>query len=517
MSRWQAFAWMMAASMAVVRASARIEPALLSGSALSEASKAITELDVGRARQLLSDIDSETPAVAFERARLAIYTGDCDSARATLSALPDSPEVQSLSDLAKTCARATAAAVLVEDKEHGVWVRLQNDEDRPLVPYLAGVAAKARSVVENDFGVRLPRPLRIDLVRDLFSLSAVSGLSVEAAETTGTVAVARWGRVTMLSPRAATHGYPWEDTLAHEITHLALSRATRDHAPLWLQEGLAKREETRWRKERPFDGEPSADGVAHRALVTGQAVGVDHLGPSIAMLPTPEAATIAFAEVQSFMSFWIDQNGVPSLHLLLADLKGLGNEGADSALKSTSGYDLEQWITLWRAHLLSSPPEGTTESAGGETEDNAPNASPRELSRAVRLEKLLFDAGAFDDAAERIAPAASATDQPLVLWRAGRALLAAGRQDEAAEHFRSIDQVSSGHAGWYGLRGRLVASAGDEAKADRMFSLAVALDPFLEDAACEGFFDKPGEDELPLPRDPRRRALCEAARKIPRE
>jgi hypothetical protein len=131
-------------------------------------------------------------------------------------------------------------------------------------------------------------PLRIDLVRDLFSLSAVSGLPVAAAETTGTVAVARWGRVTMITPRATSLGYPWEDTLAHEITHLALSRATRDNAPLWLQEGIAKREETRWRPERPFDDAYDHDHVARTALAAGRCRR-RQARPPIAMLPTPEA------------------------------------------------------------------------------------------------------------------------------------------------------------------------------------------------------------------------------------
>ncbi len=107
----------------------------------------------------------------------------------------------------------------------------------------------------------------------------------------------------MLSPRAARHGYPWEDTLAHEITHLALSRGSRDYAPLWLQEGIAKREETRWREGRPFDQQRSADQIAKRALLEGSSVGIDQIGPSIAMLPSAEAAGIAYAEVESFMDF----------------------------------------------------------------------------------------------------------------------------------------------------------------------------------------------------------------------
>jgi hypothetical protein len=43
---------------------------------------------------------------------------------------------------------------------------------------LTDVAVRARAALEKDLGVEMPRPLRIDLVRDLFSLSAVSGLPV---------------------------------------------------------------------------------------------------------------------------------------------------------------------------------------------------------------------------------------------------------------------------------------------------------------------------------------------------
>src|SRR5690606_35120476 len=199
----------------------------------------ITELDVEGARKLLSEQKTDTPTLAFERARLAIYMGDCDSAVATLSApiLAETPEGASLGELARRCAQGTAAGFVVEDKARGVWIRLQDDADRVLIPYLVRVADASRAAMARDLGVELPRPLRIDLVRDLFTLSALTGLPLRAAETTGTVAVARWGRVTMLSPRATPLGYPWEDTLAHEIAHLALSRATRDRAPLWLQEG----------------------------------------------------------------------------------------------------------------------------------------------------------------------------------------------------------------------------------------------------------------------------------------
>jgi len=314
---------------------------------------AITEIDTQRATQLLEHSHSDSAGMTLERARLAVYLGECDRGEAILSnpALTESREGASLAELAKSCARATAAGFVLEDKERGVWLRLQDDADRALAPFIFEVAARARDTVSKEVGIDLPRPLRIDLVRDLFSLSSVSGLPLKAAETTGTLAVARWGRVIMLSPRAPVQGYPWQDTLAHEITHLLVTRATRDFAPLWMQEGLAKRFEVRWRPPRPFDRPEWADSGARNAALDGRSVGIDKLGPSIAMLPTPEAAGIAFAEVTSFMHFFIEQNGEAALRLLFADLRGNGAAGPDQALLSVTGYDLAAWNARWQRFL----------------------------------------------------------------------------------------------------------------------------------------------------------------------
>src|SRR6185503_2655837 len=92
---------------------------------------------------------------------------------------------------------------------------LQDEEDRVLVPLLSDVAVRARAAIERDLGVIMPRPLRIDLVRDLFSLSAVSGLPLKAAETTGTVAVAR------------SAGFPGR---THSRTRSRTSRSPARHA-----------------------------------------------------------------------------------------------------------------------------------------------------------------------------------------------------------------------------------------------------------------------------------------------
>jgi hypothetical protein len=476
---------------------------------------AITELDVERARKLLEQSESAALPLAFERARLAVYVGDCDGASAILSApeLSSTPEGATLGDLAKTCARATAGSLVIEDPAQGVWIRLQDEADRVLVPFLVDVAVRARKQVEADLGTELPRPLRVDLVRDLFTLSAVSGLPVNAAETTGTVAVARWGRVTMVSPRATAHGYPWEDTLAHEITHLALSRATRDHAPLWLQEGIAKREETRWRAERPFDRVPSADGIARAAMLTGRSVGVDKIGPSIAMLPSPEAASTSFSEVTSFVAYWIRENGDHALRLLFADLRG--SDDPNTALTSVSGYDLSGWILRWQRWLL--------EQSGEAEPAHSPEkvaTRPGDIVRRVRLGDLLYARGHAAPAADQLELAVKgALHEAALRFRWARALAAAEKSDAARTALGTLADVRSVHGGWQALRGRQLADAGDREGAEQGFALGIAVDPLSEEVACEGWFTPrgPGKRPASLPDDARRRALCESVRMLPRD
>ena len=503
-------------------------PALIGEPSVADISDAITELDVARAQKLLTGVTQDSAGLALERARLALYVGDCDSASATLATLNGVKDAAPLAELAKNCARATAGSVVIEDPQRGLWIRLQDGEDRVLVPLLSDVAVRARAAIERDLGVLMPRPLRIDLVRDLFSLSAVSGLPLRAAETTGTVAVARWGRVTLISPRAALGGFPWEDTLAHEITHLALTRATRDTAPLWLQEGIAKRQETRWRPPQAFDGSPPSDEIAREAFLTGQSVGIDKIGPSIAMLPSADAASIAFAEVSSFVEYLFRQNGRPAMMLLFADLKGLGSDTASEALKSVTGYDLSEWVDRWHAHLGAAE---TPALAGKPPADLALRAltehsmpvGARDRARLVRAAELLYARGAPGPATARFRGVlASDPSDPAVRFRLGRSLITEGKPDEAAPLFTSPDGLLMPYSGWFAFQGRYRSTHGD-AGVKESLDIAKALDPYLEEAACEGEFraydesGSPVPTGAPLPADPAARALCEAARKIPRE
>jgi hypothetical protein len=326
--------------------------------------------------------------------------------------------------------------------------------------------------------------------------------------------------VTLLSPRASRHGYSWRDTVAHELTHLAVTRASRDMAPLWLQEGVAKREEIRWRDPGPFDDRPPPDAVVQRGLELNLGLPLDKLGPSIAMLPSADAAMVAFAEVTSFVRYYATSEGDDALPKLLHELRA-GKE-PDAALQGASGSDLKAWDARWRAYLSTRPREPLPAlfGLGGEKADKDAAERLRDLRDRTRLAELLLarDPGYAGQAVaelDRIAmarsPASSdswdrAMGDPSVRWLRARALEAAGRREEGEALVADPKQVLSSYGPWWAIRGRWSRLRADEATATASFIEAVAADPFDAESACETI------DPAAAPADPPKKALCDAAR-----
>ena len=480
----------------------------------------IAGLDYDEARLALGGADADDPAVALERAKLGIYELDCDGAATILARAEVQREEggEALADIAHGCQRVTAALTIDTDDARGIEVRWQDEHDRALGPLVFDTIAKARDALTRDLGVTWPLPTRVVVVRDLLSLSAMTGLPYKSAQTTGTVAVAKWGRVTLLSPRASPHGFAWRDTLAHELTHLAVTRASRDEAPLWLQEGVAKREEIRWRDPGQFDDRPPPDAIIQRGLELGLGVPLDRLGPSIAMLPSADAAMVAFAEVTSFVRFYAQTQGPDALPKLFAELRS--GKTPDAALMAGSGVDLKGWDSKWRAYVAAVPrvPMPALYGLGGEHQDAE---KMRDLRDRSTLAQLLLDRGhpaaalreleRIELAAAPVAPDAweHTMGDPSIRWLRARALEDTGDRASGASLLADPADVLSSYGPWWAIRGRWARIRADEPMAAASFIEAVGADPFDPEAACETL------DPSGAPLDTAGRNLCEAARNHP--
>lgn len=470
----------------------------------ARASDLTVAMEYDKARAELAAADPNSPSVVLAKARLALYEEDCDLAAVLLARadIGGTDEGRHLGDVGRGCARVIAATTVDKDEANGVLIRYQDDSDRALTPLLVDTVLKARASLSKDLGVEWKRPTRITVVRDLLSLSAMTGLPYKAAQTTGTVAVAKWGRVTLLSPRASLHGYPFRDTLAHELTHLAIAMQTRDRAPLWLHEGVARREEVRWREPGVFDDRPSPESIVLRGMELKLDLALDKLGPSIAMLPSADAAMVAFAEVTSFIKYFVESSAPDAMPKLLLALRAA--KSADDALKEVSGEALAQWDVKWRAQLAKHVKEPLSPMFG------LGGALPglgdsRERSRLAEL--LLGRKHAPEALLELDKIPAEMLGDPSLRYLRARVLEGAAGVEQAAALVEDPKLAMASFGPCWAIRGRLARGRGDGVVADGSFSEAVAHDPFGIEAACQALPD--AADAVP----PQGAPLCAAARK----
>lgn len=329
----------------------------------------------------------------------------------------------------------------------GFQVRYAPGQDEILVPYAVDTLKAATEALKEELGVEMVSPIRLEIYPDAESLSRVSTLPVEAIRNTGTIALCKWGRLMIASPSALMHGYPWLDTIAHELVHLLLTKASHDRAPVWLQEGLAKFLETRWREPAPsLRQDPASSQLLHEALDSNALLSFDQLHPSIALLPSQKDASLAFAQVSSFIGTFYEKYGRDGVRQAIY----LVSEGEDAkrALTHVAGASWKVLEKRWKVALAKQPrlPPARLlrrHLRGEATEQD--EVADVELERArnfLRLGDLLWTRSRPAAASVEYAKAhqAAPTD-PIVASRYARAAIAGNRPKEAlAPLMRTLDR-----------------------------------------------------------------------------
>jgi hypothetical protein len=183
----------------------------------------------------------------------------------------------------------------IVEGEHFVVVHPPG-KDAILVPYLLEALEAQRVALRSALGIEYPGKVRVEILDGARSLSLLTGLTEAEIRTSGTVAVAKYDKLMLISPRMLVKGYDWLDTAAHELVHHAITWRTRDRMPVWLHEGIAKWGETLWRAKGGEAYSPYAAARLEAALKKGALVTFDEMHPSVAKLSS-DRATLAFAEV----------------------------------------------------------------------------------------------------------------------------------------------------------------------------------------------------------------------------
>jgi tetratricopeptide (TPR) repeat protein len=455
-------------------------------------------LQLDEAERTLASIEpaaSNRADALFARAQLAFYRGDYEHA-VQLSTQANAGATQrerraweEVSKLMLASRDVTAEYARKTDASGRYIVLYPKGKDEVIAEDALEVLQAADRALSSVFGVQVPGPIRLEIYPSPETLAEVSPLTVEQIHTTGTVALSKWNRLMITSPKALVRGYPWADTITHELTHLWVSRLTDERAPVWLQEGTAKLLERSWRTEdNGLTLDAGSRTLLHDAKRDGKLLTFDQMHPSIAMLPSEDDAILAFAEVATFMDAYVRRYGKGALRAGLESIaKG---DDARKALAQAAGEEFRTIENEWRTGIsVDAPAEARTLKtrfkAGDEKADESDDVVETTARKHMRIGDLLWDRGRPGAASKEYEKAHRAdTLDPIVAARWGRAALAAGNPKGAVEALTPQKTLYPTHAPTHAVLGAAYLALGQKAEAARALREAVWLNPFDPDPQC---------------------------------
>jgi tetratricopeptide (TPR) repeat protein len=224
-------------------------------------------------------------------------------------------------------------------------------KDELLAFFAIETLVATQKALREAFGYELKGTLRVEVYSSPEVLAQVSPLTVQDIQRTGAIALSKYNRLMIVTPRALLRGYPWRDTLAHEFVHRAISQLTHENTPVWLQEGLAKFFEAAWRLplETPPPLTPAQEHLLAEAVHNRHLLTWEQMHPSMAKLPSQRDTALAFAQVQTAVEFIVRQEGLTGLHRLLQTL----SEGRSDwqAIQTVMTLDRDHFNAAWKKYL----------------------------------------------------------------------------------------------------------------------------------------------------------------------
>ncbi len=410
-----------------------------------KAARFLTTARLDDARGVLADLEKRAPdtlEVKWLQAELAFQTGDYAGAIKDLDKVPDDA-VDGMASQTKKLAQSTLAVTenFVDQKSpkgHFI-IRDAPGRDAAIAELAGEVLDQAWDAVGDDLGLKPTDPIRVEMLGTPADLAKLSPLTEAEIETTGTIALSKYNKLMVVSPRATLFGYPWMDTLAHEYTHLVVSRISHDTVPVWLQEGLARFEQTRWRRPPELAMSSTEQALLATGLRKGRLITFDEMHPSMAKLPSQEAAALAYAEVYTLVAWMQTKIGFKGLQqVLIAQRDGKTARRAVAEAMAMTWPNVEK---EWRAHLKAGDGKARAGKPikfgkGGTDSENLglEGLAPR-VRKFARLGGMLRARGMLDAAAIEYekAIAAAGTPEPLVADKLARTLVELGKFDRAIE------------------------------------------------------------------------------------
>lgn len=419
------------------------------GASPQELSDCLRRYDQPCAEQQAADLgafDASDPRVRAMGADVHFYAGRYPEAYDTLSAAVEAGYEDKYEELPLYERTMYATAGWVQEERGRFIVRWRPGLDDLLVDEAFEALEQSEANLAPLMGGPPPGKTILELYPDARSFIAASSLTADDVYTTGTVALSKWSRLLVTSPRSRGQGYDWQDTIAHEYIHLVVAyRGNPGNGaapvPVWLQEAIAKYLDNRWRDGADaFKLSVRQKGALAEAIRKDNLVTFEEMHPSLAKLPTAERSALAYAQLATLMQYCFEQAGEGVLLKTMAATHA-GTDPRVALAEAVGAKDfatLEQdWLTWLKAKDLDGKPldELPTVLDGGDDIDTDPLlAHDERLADFVELGDLLREYDELEAALveyDKAIPEGEAPS-PLLANRLAQTHLDLGQHSEAA-------------------------------------------------------------------------------------
>lgn len=400
-------------------------------------------------------------------------------------------EAKQLRDLARATDETTRGYVELRGKHFVIWHKPGKDD--LLAPYALDTLEKAMAALGDDLGWRPSEPIRVEIYPEVADLARVSTLTLKEIETSGTIALCKYNRLMIVSPRALVAGYPWLDTLNHEYTHYVVTRISHNTVPIWLHEGIAKFEERRWRGPSgggltPVMEHLLATGLARKHLIT-----FAEMHPSMAKLPSQEDTALAFAEVYTVVDYLHEKDGWAGVRALIkrfADGKPFDAKNGMAELESTWRSWLRGRKLRMHPGLLPAESELRFKKGAGKpteaSEDDSARIGEERARKFARLGGMLRARRRLQAAATEYekAQAIVGPGHPSVANKLARTYLELGDPTRAIAAAEPALELYPDQAAPNATLGEAWLRKGDNKRAAQYLEAALAINPFDPAVHC---------------------------------
>jgi len=348
------------------------------------------------------------------------------------------------------------------------------------------VLEKAYQALGKDFNFfPAGEKILVDIYPRPEDLASAVDLEDKMIKDSGTIAICKFRRLMLASPRAALFGYDYQTTLCHELAHFFVYSRNGDTVPIWFHEGLAKYEDGSYKGEAGLM-DPVAKSFIASAIKNNELISFEQMHPSFARFKTPKQGQLAFAEVETMVDYMRNSCGSDSWFKMLDLLKSGKNDKV--ALEQVCGKPFNEVWNGWKKYVTAKnwqvfPGAMVMKLEFKEHEGMEEAMEVMAVKGAAyeytRLGDLLRDRSSYQAASVEYKKALEYEPyNAKIMNKLGLARILAGNYKEALEPLSKLTEIYPGYSTGFVNLGWAYFGLKDDDKAIIALNRALVLNPF---------------------------------------